>query len=318
MKLYPLALFGLMSGCAAALDPALRLTDFRQALFVEGVLRDVEVDGRRYCIAELGEGSPVVLVHGLGGSLYDWRHLLHPLAADHHVIAIDLLGAGESDLPEDEDYSIAAQARRLRGILDTLGAEQPVLVGNSYGGGIVLRFAQDWPERVDRMVLLNAVCYAEHIPAYVTLARFPFAGCIAETVPLGKAARWVLANSDRTISILSDEELEIYTQELKRPGRRRAMVEVLRSIVPPSTTEFEARLKTIPTPALLIWGSVDTTIPVELGRRLAKDLPHAELVELDAGHVPNQERPDDVLRLMRDFLETPSPALSGSRCPQRP
>jgi len=318
MNLYPLALLSLMSGCAAALDPDHRLTDFRQALFDEGVLGDLQVDGRRYCIAELGEGEPLVLVHGLGGSLYDWRHLIRPLAEDHHVIAIDLLGAGESDLPEDEDYSIAAQARRLRGILASLGVEQAVLVGNSYGGGIVLRYAQDWPERVDRMVLLNAVCYAEHIPAYVTLARVPFAGCIAETVPLGKATRWVLANSDRTVSILSDEELEVYTQELRRPGRRRAMVDVLRSIIPPNTTEFEARLKTIDAPALLIWGAADTTIPVDLGRRLAKDLPHAELVELDAGHVPNQERPADVLRLMRDFLVAPRPALSGSRCPQRP
>jgi len=295
-----------------------RLTAFREALFREGALRDMQVDGRRHCIAELGEGPPVILVHGLGGSLYDWRHLFRPLALDHRVIAVDLLGSGESDLPEGEDYSIAAQARRLRGILDSLKVDQSVLVGNSYGGGIALHFAQDWPGRVHRLVLLNSACYAERLPAYVTLAKLPFAGCIAEVAPLGKGTRWLLGNTHRTVSILSEAELEVYTQELRRPGRRRAMVEVLRAIVPSNMAEFEARLRNISAPALLIWGAVDTTIPVELGRRLAKDLPHAELVELDAGHVPNQERPDDVLRLMREFLEAPTPALSGSRCPPRP
>jgi pimeloyl-ACP methyl ester carboxylesterase len=295
-----------------------RLTPFREALFREGALRDLEVDGRRHCLAELGQGPPLILVHGLGGSLYDWRHLLRPLAQDFRVIAIDLLGSGESDLPKDADYSIAAQARRLRGILDRLEVHRPVLVGNSYGGAIALHFAEDWPGRVDRLVLINSACYAEQLPAYVTLAKLPFAGCIAEVAPLGKATRWALANSNRTVSILSDAEFDLYAQELRRPGRRRAMVEVLRSLVPPNTAEFVARLRTIQAPALLIWGAVDKTIPVELGRRLAKDLPRAELVELDAGHVPNQERPDDVLRLMREFLAGPRPALSGSRCRPRP
>ncbi|HLY09219.1 MAG TPA: alpha/beta hydrolase [Planctomycetota bacterium] len=302
MNPYPLSFLCLVGGCATALDPTHRLTEFRETLFQEGVLRDLTIDGYRYCVAELGEGSPIVLVHGLGGSLYDWRHVLRPLAEEHRVLAVDLLGAGESDLPENEDYSIAAQARRLRGLLDALDVERPALVGNSYGGGIVLRFAEDWPERVDRMVLLNSVCYAEHIPAYVSLAKVPCAGCVAEVAPLGKATRWILGNNDRTLSILSETEFDVYTQELLRPGRRRALVEVLRAIVPPDTREFEARLRTIRAPALLIWGAADTTIPVELGRRLSRELPNAQLVELDAGHVPNQERPQDVLRLMRGFL----------------
>src|SRR5262245_37595628 len=93
------------AGCATTAEPLLRLTSFRDELLEEGVLRDEIVDGRRYCLAEMGQGPPIVLLHGLGGSLYDWRHLLRPLAEDHRVIAIDFLGSGESDIPEDEDYS---------------------------------------------------------------------------------------------------------------------------------------------------------------------------------------------------------------------
>jgi len=302
MNTHPLGFRWLFGGRATELDPARRLTRFRENLFREGTLRDVSVDGYRYCVAERGQGPPLVLVHGLGGSIYDWRHLLEPLSERHRVIAIDLLGSGESDLPEDEDYSIAAQARRLRGLLETLGADRATLVGNSYGGGIVLRFAQDWPGRVDRLVLLNSVCYAEHIPSYVTLARLPFAGVVAEAVPVGKVPRWALGHARHVIEILDDSELETYNQELRRPGRLRATIDILRSIVPLNTTEFVARLRTVEAPTLLIWGARDKTVPVELGRKLALELSDAHLHELDAGHVPNQERPDDVLRLMRDFL----------------
>ncbi|HXX93067.1 MAG TPA: alpha/beta hydrolase [Planctomycetota bacterium] len=302
MKPSWVGLLSIVGGCATALEPEHRLTGFREELFQEGWLRDLSLDGRRYCVLEAGSGPPLVLLHGLGGSIYDWRYLIRPLAESHRLIVPDLLGAGESDLPEGEDYSIAAQARRIRGILDRLGVGRATFIGNSYGGGIALRLAQDWPERVERLVLLNSVCYPDHIPTYVYLARAPWAGCVAETVPLTKATRWVLGNNDRTISILSDAELETYNQELRTPGRRRAMIEVLRALVPPDSTEFEARLKTIEAPTLLIWGAADTTVPVAMGRRLLGDLPKAQLVELDAGHVPNQECPAEVLRLIEDFL----------------
>src|SRR5688572_21476003 len=113
MKTFWLAFPWMVSGCTATVDLAgRRLTPFRDQLYSDGILRDVEIDGRRYCIAIAGEGPPLVLLHGLGGSIYDWRHLLRPLAAGHRVIAMDLLGAGESEIPECEDFSVAAQARR--------------------------------------------------------------------------------------------------------------------------------------------------------------------------------------------------------------
>src|SRR5579862_1132317 len=201
MKVLCLGILPLSVGCASMPDSTHRLTDFRDEFFREGALRDLCVDARKYCVLDIGRGPVLVLLHGLGGSIYDWRHLIRPLSVSHRVVAIDLLGAGESDLPEGEDYSIAAQARRVKGVLDSLGVRQATMIGSSYGGGIVLRFAQDWPERVERLVLINSVCYAERIPAYVYLARAPWAGCIAETVPLGKATRWALGNSDQTIDI---------------------------------------------------------------------------------------------------------------------
>jgi pimeloyl-ACP methyl ester carboxylesterase len=284
-----------------------RLTSFRNRLWDEGLLRDVRLDDRRYSLVDIGKGPALVLLHGLGGSLYDWRHLLRPLSRNHRVIVVDLLGSGETDIPDDEDYGIAAQARRVKGLMDLLEIERGSVVGNSYGGGIALKMAQDWPERVDRMVLINSICYPEQIPGYVTLARAPWAGCIAETLPLGKITRWALRHSYHTVERLSHEELDTYVEELRLPGRRRALVQILRAIVPPDTREFEARIRALSLPVLLLWGKTDRTIPVSLGRRLLKDLPDARLFELDAGHVPHQECPDVVLPLMQAFLEESRP-----------
>jgi pimeloyl-ACP methyl ester carboxylesterase len=293
----------LVPGCAVRSETTGRLTPFREDLHRIGALRDARVDGRRYCLVDMGEGPPIVLLHGLGGSLYDWRHLLRPLSERRRVIALDLLGAGESEIPDAEDFTIAAQARRVRGILDHLRVGRCCLVGNSYGGGIALKFSQDWPERVTRMVLLNTICYPERIPAYVNLARMPFAGSLAEGLPLGALIRRMLRAVYRTVEKLSEEELNTYVRELGTPRSRRAIVRVLRDVVPRDPTEFESRLKTIDAPTLLLWGTADRTLPVALGRRLALDLPNARLVEVDAGHVPNQECPDQVLKLMMEFLE---------------
>lgn len=279
-----------------------RLTSFRERLWKDGRLRDVCLDGRRFCITDLGAGPPVVLLHGIGGSLYDWRHLLGPLSAGRRVLAIDLLGAGESEIPEDEDFTLPAQARRVRGLLDHLGVERATLIGNSYGGGIALRFAQDWPGRLDRLVLINSICYTDHVPAYVHLAQAPCAEAVAELLLLGSMTRWVLKKTYRTVGRLSEEELDTYLRELRAPGRRSAVVQMIRQLIPPDVTEFERRIRSIRKPALLVWGTADRTVPVSLGRKLAAELPDARLVELEAGHVPNQEAPGEVLRLLDDFL----------------
>ncbi len=279
-----------------------RITAYRQELLKGGILRDLKVDGYTYAVADTGRGEPIVLLHGLGGSIYDWRHLLKPLAKDRRVIAIDFLGAGESDKPGDADYSIDAQARRVKGILDELKAGPATIVGNSYGGGVAMMFAQDWPERTKRLVLIDSVCYAENVPAYVALSRIPGAGSAARIFPVGFYSRRALRGCYKDDARLSDEEVESYVKELAPGDRRAALVQTVRDLVPSDTREFLARLRLIRMPTLVIWGTDDQTIPVELGRRLAGELPNARMLEIDSGHVPNQERPAEVLAGMRTFL----------------
>ena len=323
---------------------ARRITPYRDILRSEGVLKDIDVDGYRYCVADCfvpapictldGKGAAmpldaaaplsaptavllsappavpknaapknaVVLLHGITGSIYDWRHLLKPLAEGRRVIALDLLGAGESDKPAEVDYSLRAQARRVRGVLDALGVEKATLVGNSYGGGVALVFAQDWPERLDRLVLINSICYKDHVPSFLPLSKMPGAAGAAQAIPLGRSAGWIVKAISPTVRRLSDVEVDTYIAEIGPWDRRRSMIASLRAIDPGDIREFEQRIRSIHTPTLLLWGRFDQTVPIDLGRRLARELPNAKLVELDAGHVPNQEAPKQVLEELRKFL----------------
>jgi pimeloyl-ACP methyl ester carboxylesterase len=279
-----------------------RLTPFREALAREGALRDVEVDGRRLCVAELGDGPPLVLLHGLAGSIFEWRHLLRPLSFRRRVIALDLLGAGESEKPAGADYSIGAQARRVERLLDTLGLGRIDVLACSFGGGVALRLAQDRPERIGRMALLAPLCYADRVPWYVAPCLLPGLETAAELVKLGWLVAKVARKASPVAAALNDGELESVFAELNAPGGRASLIRWVKGALASDAEEFQAGLRRIASPVLLIWGRGDPTIPVEHGRRLLTDLPFASLVELAAGHVPHLERPADVLSLVEGFL----------------
>jgi pimeloyl-ACP methyl ester carboxylesterase len=125
---------------------------------------------------------------------------------------------------------------------------------------------------------------------------------MAEFMPLGRLVQRALRGCGRTIGTLSEEELGAYVEEVRLPGRRAAVVNWVRSVLREDPREFQARLRAVRAPALLLWGAADRTVPVELGRRLARELPGARLVELDAGHIPNQECPGAVAGEILKFL----------------
>jgi pimeloyl-ACP methyl ester carboxylesterase len=280
-----------------------RLTPFRERLAQEGALRDVVVDGRRLCAAQLGAGPPLLLLHGLGGSIFEWRHLLRPLAERRRVLAVDMLGAGESDKPARADYSLGAQSRRIERVLDAFEVERTDVLACSYGGGVALRLAQDRPGRIGRMTLIAPLCYADRLPWYVTPCRFPGVETAAELLSLGWAAARLARRASPVAAGLADGELESVFAELNSPGGRASLIRWVKGALATDAEEFAEGLRRVEHPALLLWGRKDPTIPVEHGRRLAGVLRRAWLVEMDAGHVPHLERPSDVRALVEGFLE---------------
>jgi pimeloyl-ACP methyl ester carboxylesterase len=268
---------------------------------------EVRADGLTVSCYVIGKGSPVVLLHGLGGTKITWLPLLAGLGADHRVIVPDLPGHGESDKPRAE-YSPRFYARVIRRLLEQLDADRPVLVGNSLGGRIALQLALMGRARVRSVALL-----APSIPGFrwrylLGLVRVvpPEFGAI----PFPLRERWTRVAMRRLFADPGSVPPEAYAAAAREfiriyrsPAARMAFFSTLRHIVTEAPGPFFESARRVRQPALLLFGDRDRLIPARLGIRLARELPRADTVILSGvGHVPQFEAPEGTLDALRDFL----------------
>lgn len=265
------------------------------------------LDGRRIHYQVKGQGKPVVLIHGFGASIITWRHNFAVLAEQFRVYMLDLPGFGFSAKGRDNDYTWAAQADTIAALLDHGGATEPVsLIGNSMGGAIALEFALAYPERVDKLVLIDAAAYlpSRRMPAwggrlftlYPPLTRLAIAKTLLNPKGMDNSLRRVYHDPN----CVTPELREAFYQPARTPGAADALVQMINDF----PKNFIAdRLGQLQAPALVIWGDDDKLIPLEQGERLARELPHARLVVIpEAGHLPHEEQPAEVNALIREFL----------------
>src|SRR5688572_22684946 len=118
-------------------------------------INEIELHGHRVCFRLEGEGPVIVLIHGITGRSEQWERAIEHLAAEHTVLAPDLLGHGESAKPRG-DYSLGAYASGVRDIMVALGHDRATVVGHSLGGGIAMQFAYQFPERCERLALVSS------------------------------------------------------------------------------------------------------------------------------------------------------------------
>ncbi|MBI5369145.1 MAG: alpha/beta fold hydrolase [Planctomycetes bacterium] len=280
-------------------------TPFRRLLVERGWQRYAMVEGRRISYAEAGAGRPVFLLHGLGGSAYDWRHSLAFLARRRfRAIAVELLGAGFSEKPADDDYSVQAQAERLAGLADALGIKRVSLVGNSLGGTVALAFAQAHPRRTQSLVLIDPACFRERLPFYLRLARIrllPEVGI--RLIPDRALVYAIMRGLYGDASKMESDAVDEYLAELRRPGRKSTLLEIIRHLLEDDPTHFERGIAAVKAPTLVLWGEKDRLLPVAHAARLAAAIAGAHLrVYPGVGHILNQEIHDRFNRLTSRFL----------------
>lgn len=286
--------------------PAWMDVDWRQHL------HRVQLPGAEVNYAELGEGEPIIFVHGLAGCWRNWLETMPHFAERYRAIAIDLPGFGDSPMPSWE-ISMPAYGRLLNDFCQQLGLERvAALVGNSMGGFVATEAAIEQPDRYERLVLVSA--------AGVSLSeakgrRFEAA---ARTI---KAAAPFLLKGDRDVWInrplgrraafgLVMRQPEKLRPELLKeqvnPGLDSAgFVPSLASMVGYDTRE---RLSAIEIPTLIVWGLSDRIVPVEAALRYHRLIPRSRLEIFErTGHVPQIERPQRFNTLLDEFLE-PEPA----------
>jgi pimeloyl-ACP methyl ester carboxylesterase/putative sterol carrier protein len=283
-------------------------------------LKHVEIRAGNLVLSafDVGEGPPVVLLHGLGGTKLSWMPLLQPLAERYRVVAPDLPGHGESGKPR-ASYGPRFYAGVVRRLLDEVGAGQAVLVGNSLGGRVALEVAVRAPGRVLGLILLSPAVAGLPFPYYARLLRL---------VPTELGALPVLMRRrlvHRGISQLFgqpgrlprnaytagvDEFIRVY-----RSGRARvALLASIRGLMRDRSDRFWDSVRQVGAPTLILHGERDRLVPIRLGQVLASSMPRAELVVLpDVGHVPQFEVPEMTAGLVRSFLDDLYPEASRTR-----
>jgi pimeloyl-ACP methyl ester carboxylesterase len=254
-------------------------------------------------IEQAGEGEPIVLLHGFGASTYAWRKVMPGLAARFRVIAIDLNGFGYTQRPKDfESYTREGQADLVLRVMDALGIDKARFMSHSYGGGITIWLASRHPERVRSMVLVDssAPTYANDRRSRLAGLR-PVASLALRALLRPGSVRRSLINSVYDDSLVTPELVREYYDRLRVEGVLDAYVGLTAPVRKPPEP---VRLESIETPVLLVWGADDRLIPASDGRQAAGRFPHGEFAVLErTGHIPMEERPEELLQIALPFLE---------------
>ena len=224
-----------------------------------------------------GQGDPVIFLHGLGGSLYTWRHLVGPLAPHYRLLLFDLKGAGESPKPYDGKYSMFDQADLIYRFILQNDLQQVTLVGHSFGGGVALlvalKLTQKEPARLSRLILLDTIAYPQKLPGVIRMLRMPVLGWLGlHLIPDQTKVHSMMESLYYDDSKISPEDVEAYAAPLALPGAKQALRETARQIIPDNIDEITGMYPRINVPTLIIWGQEDKIIPLENGVRLHQAL----------------------------------------------
>ncbi|HEX7184715.1 MAG TPA: alpha/beta hydrolase [Thermoanaerobaculia bacterium] len=257
-------------------------------------------------IEQAGQGEPVILIHGFGASTYAWRKVLPTLAESFRAVAVDLNGFGYTQRPRSpESYTREGQGKLVLDVMDDLGIERAHFVGHSYGGGITLWIASRYPERVRSMVLVDssAPTYANDRRSRMAALK-PVTSLFLRSFALRPATvRKSLLRSFYDDSLVTPELVQAYYERLSIEGATDAYYG-LTAPLPSSTDKVE--LEKIDVPALIVWGENDLVISAAAGKRAADRMPRARFVAFpETGHIPMEERPEELLRIMVPFLKDP-------------
>ncbi|KFN44526.1 alpha/beta fold hydrolase [Arenimonas oryziterrae] len=268
--------------------------------------RFVDAAGLHFFVQEAGpmQGPVVVFIHGTGAWSETWRESMQTAAAaGYRAIALDVPPFGYSQRPADGDYSRAAQARRILGVLDALKIDRVVLVGHSFGAGATMETVFLAPERVRGVVLVDAALALTRDPDADPEGPWALRAFLAAAPVRDAVVASLLTNPDYTERLLqkfvhdpqaaTPARVQVYQQPLALAGSTSAVGQWLPTLLlpgPPSKSDDADAYRTLRLPVRLIWGDQDDITPLAQGRQIETLVPGAHLVSLPGiGHIPQIE-----------------------------
>ena len=283
-------------GLAAVLGPVAirdRETDDGRELPPGVPGRLIDVGGRRVHVVESGRGEPLLLVHGFGGSTYDFEEFVQePLARSYRTIAVDLFGSGWSARSDEFHYGWTLWSDQLAGTLDALGIARASVAGHSMGGAVAAVFAARYPSRIDRLILVEAFYPPEpgEIPLPFRALRTPIVGEIA----LG-----LLADTSAPGFSAAHHERALPWHRIR--GTRAGFLQYVRD--DGKRAELAAAYPIIAAPTLVLHGTDDQNVSYAAMERATPAIRAKRIVTLEGGgHFPLRDAPDAFVREVEQFL----------------
>lgn len=280
-------------------------------------LEHLSIHGHRVAFRTAGSGPVILLIHGMAGSAATWQHVIRALAMRFTVVAPDLLGHGESGKPRRGEYALGAHANMLRDLLDVLGHKSATFVGQSFGGGVAMQLAYQFPERCERLVLVSSGGLGPEVNALLKVLTLPGAEYVFPLVcapPLRDAGTWI-ASKLHGIGVRAApavEEIWRSYASLADADTRRSFFRTLRAVIDLGGQAVSATDRLYLTsllPTLIVWGAHDPIIPVKHAEDAHKAMPGSRLVIFEeAGHFPHCEVPDQFVEVLVDFMTSSAPA----------
>ncbi|MDX6199840.1 MAG: hypothetical protein QOJ79_2991 [Actinomycetota bacterium] len=261
-------------------------------------------------------GPVVVLIHGIASRAAQWHGVMAELGKTCHVIAPDLLGHGESAKPRG-DYSLGAHACGVRDLLAALGHDRVTLVGHSLGGGVAMQFAYQFPERVERLALIDSGGLGPEVSAWLRAASLPGSELVLPVITssyvrrAGGAVGRLLGRAGISVPPGLAECLVSFAS-LADPATRSAFIHTARSVLDVAGQRVDARDRlylAADLPMLVVWGGRDTIIPLSHGTSLAAHVPTTRLAVFErSGHFPHLSEPSRLAVVLADFISGTEPA----------
>jgi 2-hydroxymuconate-semialdehyde hydrolase len=295
--------------------------------------RVISLGNRQIAYVEMGQGEPLILLHGCPFSAYEWRYVLPALARHYRVIAPDLVGLGDTPVRLNEDYRLPEDVETIRSLMDHLGLKSARFIGHDHGGAVVQLLMQRDPDRIKMAILTNVEAYdqwpSKPETADLRLITNPFTSpFVYEALKFRSVQRDLFQIAVANPATLTDETLDAFVMPLASDGLRwQRTRRFLAWQLDPShnrlTLDALPAMRKFDRPVLIVWGWKDTNFGPEIAQRLAQDIPGVTGIHWmrNSAHLPMLEEPADyaavAMRFFSDGTATEDEWIAGDRGLQR-
>jgi len=271
--------------------------------------KTVQVNGHTIFYTVKGEGKPLLLIHGYGAGMWVWEKQIEVLSQLYRVYAVDVIGHGFSDRPKIP-YTPEAYIYFLRDFMDGVGIDKATLIGNSMGGGIAWGTAILFPERVDRLILIDCVppdvlaqVKNKSLRTLIAIRDIPFLPYLVISGRSKSSMRWVLKECVSDVKLITPEVVKRQYQLSRIKGTTWVLYSTLKQAE--EALKLRDQFSLIRQPALFIWGEKDIIFPPDVGETLHRAITGSKFQLIEkSGHIPMWETPDEVNPAILDFLKS--------------